>query len=107
MDLVQRYLFAMCDSSTMADYLCHIYKMHLEGREVETVDDILEAFRSTIRERRSLMRIRSDYMTSHLHHTKESVYGRQGESLNLAVKHITAKYESCDFENMRSVDILI
>ena len=74
-DLVQRYLFKMCDSSTMADYLCHIDKMHLEGREVQTVDDILEAFRSTIRERRSLMRIRSDYMTCHLHHTKEPIYG--------------------------------
>ena len=81
--------------------------MHLEGREVETVDDIIEAFRSTIKERRSLMRIRSDYMTSHLHHTTQSVYGRRGENLNLAVKNITAKFEACDFENMRPVDILI
>ena len=105
--LIQRYLFKLCDGSTMEDYLCHRDKMILDGREIQTVDDILDAFKGTIRERRSMMRIRSDYMTQHLHHTKEPIYGNRGQNLNLAVKHLTAKYHSCDFENMRSIDILL
>ena len=100
MDLIQRYLFKLCDGPTMEDYLHHRDKMITAGTEIQTVDDILDAFKGMIRERRSMMRLRSDYMTQHLHHTKEAIYGNRCEKLNSAVKYLTAKYQSCDFESI-------
>ena len=66
-DLVERYMFVMMDKSTKEDYRVFKGKLEGEGGEVSSIIDILQCLRGTIKSRRSLFCLRSDYLTAHMH----------------------------------------
>merc|ERR1712237_189866 len=77
-DLVERYMFICCDKATKADYRSMKVKSEREGEIVEGVQGVLRCLRNTIRKRKPLHRIRSDYLAKHLHVQKASKFGKQG-----------------------------
>ena len=87
-DLIERYAFQTLDRITKEDYKTMKAKILLEGGRVEGIAGVLRCLRSTIRERRSLYRLRSDYLTEHLHTQKIALFGNKGERINLSMKNL-------------------
>ena len=73
---------------------------------MEGIQGVLRCLRNTIRKRRPLHRIRSDYLAKHLHVQKVAKFGKQGENLNLYYKDLAAQFEACSFDKMQFQDLL-
>ena len=80
-------------------------KCETEGEIVEGIQGVLRCLRNTIRKRRPLHRIRSEYLAEHLHVQKISKFGKQGENLNLYYKELLDQFEACNFEQMQFMDL--
>ena len=85
-NIVERYAFQVMDSPSKEDYRVMKQKMSVEGQNVEGIDGVLECIRRTICARRSLYRLRSDFVCEHLHPQKFALFGVKGQRLNIAYK---------------------
>ena len=92
-DMIQRYLFTLTDNPRMHDYLHYRDRLTAAGTDITSIDEVIDAFKETIRERRPMMKLRSDFMSQHLHQNKNAIFGHRGEKLNAAVKNLTMKYQ--------------
>ena len=82
-------------------------KVLQEGGQVEGIAGVIRCLRATIKERRSLYRLQSDYLTEHLHTQKVALFGTKGEKINLSMKNLYTQFQACQFETMRHEDSLV
>ena len=106
-DLIERYAFQTLDSVTKEDYKTMKAKIIREGGHVEGIAGVMRCLRSTIRDRRSLYRLRSDYLTEHLHTQRIALFGSHGEKINLSMKNLYTQFQACQFETMKHEDLLL
>ena len=72
--LVERYCFQVMDSLSKEDYRVMRNKLIEEGEEVQGIQGVLHCLHRTISARRSLYRLRSDFVTEHLHSKKNPIF---------------------------------
>ena len=82
------------DKATKEDFKITKAKLEEEGEQIQGIEGVLRCLRATVRERRPLYRLRSDYLMEHLHIQKSPMFGAKGERINLFFKCLSAQFEA-------------